>query len=148
MAQRYSGLSVTSEPCVTPTSIQGLLQGHKVPSKQFCTCASLCRQAKSPFSGQSLWDVVQDGLVGAMALLARAFDLAKILPDHPLHNLIREQVVHWHSLHSSEANKDTSPNSPTDSESRGRCTQCGKVDLKVHAVFRNVPDTMVCAAQG
>ena len=76
-----------------------------------------------------------------MALLARAFDLARILPDHPLLNLIQEQVVLWHNLHSSKANKDTSRNSPTDSESRGRCTQCGKVDLKVHAVFITVPNT-------
>ena len=67
---------------------------------------------------QTAWDIVQDGLIGAMALLACSFDLATLVPEYAMAEWINQEVSQWRDLHKPEADSDE-PEADSDKLSDG-----------------------------
>ena len=98
---------------------------------------------------QTAWDVVQDGLAGAMALLARTFDLATLVPEYAMAEWINQEVSQWRDLHKPEADNDepeadsnilsdgtSPPHSPSRLQNtKENCSCCGRISIKVHAII-------------
>lgn len=95
---------------------------------------------------QTAWDIVQDGLIGAMALLARTFDIATLVPEYAMAEWINQEVSQWRDRHQAEADSDnpeadsdklSDSTSPAHSPSRlqnakEKCSCCGRISIKVH----------------
>ena len=98
-----------------------------------------------------LWDVVRDGLVPGMVLLAHTFDLRKMLPDrHPLPGLIKQQTAEWQERYETEA-KDgletsASSNNHHNCEQHETCSHCGNIRLKVRAAAQSCMHCIVLSS--
>lgn len=103
------------------------------------TCYA-CRHTEA--CSKILWDVVKDGLVPGMMLLAHTFELHKMLPDqHPLPGLIKQQTAEWQERYETEAKDGSetsaSSNNQHDCEQHETCNRCGEVRLKVRAASQS-----------